>query len=85
VRGNEVVTLQCARHIERRLKAVHAFYLEELNKLRAERANLKDKLRELQIAQMVEGMDPNGTIWEHAAKLQTENNELLAKLKSYQK
>jgi len=42
---------------------------EELDRLRAEIKDLKETIH-------CEGMDPNGTIWDHAKKVQAENERL---------
>lgn len=81
VAGCEVVTLDQARHLERSLRALHAFYRSEFAKMREERDRLREEVKAMRIAQAVEGMDPNGTIWEHADKLQKEYEELQRRLK----
>ena len=48
--------------------------------LERENAELRGKLAQVHKDLGCELMDPNGTIWQHAAKVQEENKELLARL-----
>lgn len=66
-----------ARTIER--NALHETtikYQTHVQELQAEGERLNKELKELQRVITCENMDPNGTIWEHAAKVQKENAAL---------
>ena len=50
------------------------------DELERENAELRGKLAQVHKDLGCELMDPNGTIWQHAAKVQEENKELRGKL-----
>lgn len=54
-------------------------------KWKVDRAALEAELAELKRSIICEGMDPNGTIWEHADKVQKENTALRTRLAQLEK
>lgn len=51
--------------------------------LAAENKRLKSELKDLKASITCEGMDPNGTIWDHADKVQKENAQFKAQLAAH--
>lgn len=75
-----VVGLHVAKALERRLIWRSGYYCKLFKELRAEKNEWKAKYQAERRAAMVEGMDPNGTIWEHAADLKRELDTLKAEM-----
>lgn len=80
VEGVPVVGLHVARTIERRLIWRSGYYHKLFKELREEKNEWKRKCQALNNSIAAEGMDPNGTIWEHADKLRKELEEAKTKI-----
>lgn len=57
-------------------KNIAAAIKKAVSELEAENKSLRKELKDLHRTIMCEGQDPNGTIWEHATKVQNENKSL---------